>query len=991
MNKLAKEIKENSITHGSIPFWSWNDKLEEKELRRQIQNMHALSINGFFMHARGGLETEYLSEEWYDCVKVCIDEAKKLGMEAWAYDENGWPSGFAGGKLLEAPENYCVYLDHAFSETFPETLDDIYAIYAVNGNKKPVKTEKKLDSAEKYLIVYKKADSSYVDTMRADVIKKFIDETHVQYKKRLGDDFGKAMPGFFTDEPQYYRYKTPYSNMMEKWFEEEYGYSVFDAIPALFCDFEGAESYRYDFHKMTNTKFTEAFAKQIYDWANENGIQITGHAIEECSLEGQMVGCGSIMPFYEYEHIPGVDYLGRELKTPLLTKQLGSVCAQLEKKKALSEMYACCGWDVTPKELKRIADLQYAGGVNIMCQHLYPYSERGQRKRDYPAHYSDHNPWQSYTKDFNEHYNNLGYMLSMGKEDVDILVIHPIHSAWLTYKRIDSYDSIKKLDNDFRNLFTKLSNYQIPYHFGEESMMLRHASVNGNKIRIGACEYSTVVLPVIDTLDSNTVKLLSEFYANGGRIFTTDHHLPKYVDGKPADDSVFAYLTSCPDLSDDGVFEKLCMTVPFSLRNSDGKNIDTVNSMVRDTKEYGKLYYFTNLTAKTYKDAVLKVNGCNKLCALDILTLEKRALRGKVTENGCEVLLDIDDSESFILCEYDALDFLPYQTSAEIKTIELPKSFTLDTLPENLLTLDRASVSFDGESFTELRPIERIRDNLLFEKYKGKVWLRFRFETEFIPEKLEAVIEKPSVIGLCVNGKEIAMGDKTWFDQYFHVTDISSLVKTGENFITLCIDYYQDDYVYHVLFDNVMESLRNCLRFDTEIEAIYIKGSFRVKTETEKFPKTNELAYHYKGGDNFILVPQKYDIDAHDIVKDGYPFYGGKLPLKTVLSYKNGDATVLKLTGRYAVCDVTANGAFAGTLMFSDTLDLAPYLKEGDNELVLTICNAYRNLLGPHHCNPPEQAWVGPRSFSFEKGWKNSDSCQNFVYDYAFARFGIDY
>ena len=58
-------------------------------------------IGGFFMHARGGLKTQYMSEEWMYCIDACCDEAEKLGMNAWGYDENGWPSGFAGGKLLE--------------------------------------------------------------------------------------------------------------------------------------------------------------------------------------------------------------------------------------------------------------------------------------------------------------------------------------------------------------------------------------------------------------------------------------------------------------------------------------------------------------------------------------------------------------------------------------------------------------------------------------------------------------------------------------------------------------------------------------------------------------------------------------------------------------------------------------------------------------------------------------------------------------------------
>ena len=110
LKNLLLDVKEHAITHGSIPFWSWNDRLEEEELRRQIRVMHDLGMNGFFMHARGGLETEYLSDEWFSCVDACVDEARKLGMEAWSYDENGWPSGFAGGKLLEDKKNHATYL-----------------------------------------------------------------------------------------------------------------------------------------------------------------------------------------------------------------------------------------------------------------------------------------------------------------------------------------------------------------------------------------------------------------------------------------------------------------------------------------------------------------------------------------------------------------------------------------------------------------------------------------------------------------------------------------------------------------------------------------------------------------------------------------------------------------------------------------------------------------------------------------------------------------
>ena len=81
MKGFIDDVNQKSGDYGSLPFWSWNDRLDEEELRRQMRVMKDIGMNGFFMHARGGLETEYLSDEWYSCINACIDEAKKLGMD----------------------------------------------------------------------------------------------------------------------------------------------------------------------------------------------------------------------------------------------------------------------------------------------------------------------------------------------------------------------------------------------------------------------------------------------------------------------------------------------------------------------------------------------------------------------------------------------------------------------------------------------------------------------------------------------------------------------------------------------------------------------------------------------------------------------------------------------------------------------------------------------------------------------------------------------
>ena len=42
-------LKNPPAAYRPVPFWSWNDRLEEHELRAQIRAMHEAGIDGFFM------------------------------------------------------------------------------------------------------------------------------------------------------------------------------------------------------------------------------------------------------------------------------------------------------------------------------------------------------------------------------------------------------------------------------------------------------------------------------------------------------------------------------------------------------------------------------------------------------------------------------------------------------------------------------------------------------------------------------------------------------------------------------------------------------------------------------------------------------------------------------------------------------------------------------------------------------------------------------
>ncbi|MBO5736725.1 MAG: hypothetical protein J6S04_02845, partial [Clostridia bacterium] len=369
LEKLKQALSGDLRDNKSIPFWSWNNALDEKELVKQIEDMYAAGIGGFIMHARTGLKDEYLSEKWWSCIGACLKKAKELDMNAWAYDENGWPSGFVGGKLLENVDFRARFLSYKQTDSYDK---EAFVVYVKNESGYE-RVDEETASAGEYHCVYLNISPANTDILKPEVVDAFIKETHEKYYERFADSFGKELVGFFTDEPQYYRAATPFSVEVEKAFAAK-GKDVKDGLIWLFKQEEGGYEFRTEYYRTMNELYLENFYKKLYDWCEAHNCKLTGHSIEECSLYQQMYGGAGCMPTYEYEHIPGVDFLGRNCATELSPKQVGSVAAQLGKKYVLTETFACGGYDTTPKELKSIADFQYFNGVNMTCQHLYPYS-----------------------------------------------------------------------------------------------------------------------------------------------------------------------------------------------------------------------------------------------------------------------------------------------------------------------------------------------------------------------------------------------------------------------------------------------------------------------------------------------------------------------------------------------------------------------------------------------------------------------------------------
>ena len=227
------------------------------------------------------------------------------------------------------------------------------------------------------------------------------------------------------------------------------------------------------------------------------------------------------MPHYEYFDIPGMDWLGKPIKECLTPLQVSSVAHQLGKKQILSETFAGCGHNVGHDELKGLYEWQMVHGITLLCQHLNGYSLRGLRKRDYPPALNYQQPWWKHYRLFNDTVSRIGKILTEGEVKYDTLLIHPQSSAWLLFDSLTN-EGLDELNNDLLSVIRTLEQKHILFHFGDETMMERHAYVDGKTLVIGQQRYTKIVLPRYIRLFENTERLLDEYRKNGGLIVTAE-------------------------------------------------------------------------------------------------------------------------------------------------------------------------------------------------------------------------------------------------------------------------------------------------------------------------------------------------------------------------------------------------------------------------------------------------------------------------------------
>ncbi|HHU78050.1 MAG TPA: hypothetical protein GXZ29_04105 [Clostridiales bacterium] len=901
------DLKNISSKYRPIPFWSWNEKLDVSETKRQIGLMQEAGIGGYFMHARGGLQTEYMGEEWFDNIAAGVEEGKKRGIYAWAYDENGWPSGFGNGIVNGRGVAY----------------QQKYLRFE-KGHKQ---TEHTICNVDGYHFYYE-VNPFYVDTLDGDVINVFIEEIYQPYYDRYKSD----ITGFFTDEPQISRNGIPWSFILPQEYQKAYGEDLLSHLPELFMPVKDYEKTRFQFWKLVTDLFSKNFMKQIYDWCEEHGLMLTGHLVLEETLELQLTSNGAVMPHFEYFHIPGMDWLGRPIIHCLTPLQVSSVAHQLGKKQILSETFALCGHNVGHDELKGILEWQMVRGITLLCQHLQGYSLRGIRKRDYPPAMYYQQPWWDDYKQFNDAMSRVGYLLTEGEVSYDTLLIHPQSTAWVCFDN-DKNEGLEEYNSAFLKVVKDLEEKHILFHMGDETIMERHARVEGNLLVIGTQKYKTVILPPHKILFDSTRKLLEEFKKNGGVVTTADKISPDPI--------------------------------------VDNKNI----TYTKRSFSEGDIYYFVNST-KEVQNARILVEGSE----IDIRTGDTKPFNGTY---------EFMPFQSLIIWEGKKAEKEIQMSEGTLEQLDLSGYWSIRESTPNALTLDYCTYYFDDVLIEENGYVLNIQNRACELKRPVNIRCEYTVRVDNVPKSAFLVCETPDIYEISINGKPIEKSDCGYFqDTAFRKIDIAGALQEGLNTITLVTDFRQSQVVYENLEKSrIFESEKNKLTYDMEIEPIYIVGDFSVRTDGS-FEKLEKDAVRYYG--DFVIDKPAAEVKLSNMEQQGFPFFAGKLKVAKKMVLDHTDYQIRFNKKGINVIHIAVNGKPVDTLMWEPfSLDLSRVLQAGENEIEITLVNNLRNLLGPHHLKEGETYYASPGSFYKEPCIWNSNPEPAWDDNYCFVESGL--
>lgn len=955
--------------YGSAPLWVWNTRVTHAIIDSMLAEFKQQGFGGVMVHPRPGLITPYLSAEWFALWKYAMEKAKQLDLDIWIYDENSYPSGFAGGHVPnEMPASFEQGQMMQLQKTDrlpPDSNDYFIALERMpDGRFRRVQAKNKPAGGDYYLFTKSSYHASpwyggfsYVDLMVPGVTERFLEVTMKRgYERVVGSEFGKTVKGIFSDEPNI----EPGSSSGIRWtpllfpaFSRKWGYRLEDNLPSLFEETGDWKKVRHNYYSVLLDLFIEYWSKPMHNYAAEKKLEWTGHYWEH-EWPNLMHGIDN-MAMYAWHQRPGIDmlfnrfdeyYHEAQFGNIRSVKELSSVANQLGKKRTLSETYGGAGWELTFKDMKRLGDWEFVLGVNTLNQHLSYMSLEGARKYDYPQSFSYHNPWWPYYRNLNLHFARLSLALSSGKQKNEILVLEPTTTSWMYYRYTDSNRVNYRTGQDFQSFVKRLEKAQVEYDLGCEDIIKRHGLIAGKRFLIGEASYTTVVIPAgTENINKETYLLLDKFRKQGGEILVFDTLC--CIDGKK--DKRLEELVQ-PNRRfqglaglDDDVVQNYLSNPAIRFGPIDTTRIKLYHQ--RRQLGDGQLLFLANSSMENAAQGNFFIAGKDALL-LNTMTGEITDYPEKESGGGIIVDYDIAGAGSLLLFISDRpvkskpgiINSQPASTATGVLTTKLqvkrlrPNVLTLDfcdlelkdTTLHNRYFYQAADYLFKRNGFPDGDPWNtsvQFKDHTIRRDTFGSTTgflasYHFTIDSGIAGmQNLKAVVERAHLWEVSINGQKMkAKGGEWYLDKDFAVFDLGRYIQPGTNTITL-------------------EAPR--MSIYAEIQPVYILGNFDLAADSVAWK----------------IVPAK-EKSLGSWKSQGMPLYGHEMVYRKSFEVRPGNKKYWLQTGDWkgTVAVLKVNNKEVTILLGNEKqYDISGYVTEGNNEVELIITGSLKNTLGPHY------------------------------------------
>jgi len=351
------------------------------------------------------MDPPYLSEGFFQRVRLVVEEAARLGMSYWLYDEGGWPSGNACGRLLHLR---------------PDLVAKVMRLE--NGAWVPGEVPR-FASLEEAGTRLRHPDTDLLDPETALT---FMETTYAAYESAVGEHFARTIMFAFTDEPAFRPVKpgeeVPWTRGLEEDFRRSFGYSILDRLNVFSHSSSRLSSRdkeaRIDFFDWVSRRFRASFLDTLRDWCRRRGLVLTGHLGGEHEALGALEhGFGNVLLALGGMDAPGIDVISRQIfpgkENPEFVKYASSIAHQKGSPYVVSESFALYGNGLTPQQMKWIVDFQYVRGITLLVISSYPLSTRDHFMPGIRPIFGPVNPLWRYMPLLHRYIARLGYALSL--------------------------------------------------------------------------------------------------------------------------------------------------------------------------------------------------------------------------------------------------------------------------------------------------------------------------------------------------------------------------------------------------------------------------------------------------------------------------------------------------------------------------------------------------------------------------------------------------